>query len=207
MGEDEGVSLSFTEEMKGFVAFGERDYEQGFRAGREQRTALMFHLTITATDVERFIADPEHEGVAEGYVACEELGGRRPVERGVFNLFVDQEGERPVKHMLYRLHFSDGDARPLTMVGFKRVEDDPGLDVWQDTTTLFTRILHGYVEPNDDPGAELVATGIIHIHGLDFAKQLTTFRVDPPHRVDALGRFGALFAGDLWQIYAPAALR
>lgn len=207
MAEDTTVSLSFTEEMKGFVTFGEPDYERGFRAGKEQRTALMFHLTITATDVERFIADRDHEGVAEGYVECEQLGGRLPVERGVFNLFVDQGGERPVKRMLYRLHFSDADSRPLTMVGFKQVEDDPGLDVWQDTTTLFTRVLAGHTEPDGDAEAELVAAGIIHIHGLDFAKQLTTFRVEPPHRVDALGRFGTLFAGDLWTIYAPAPRR
>ncbi|HEV2769276.1 MAG TPA: GMC family oxidoreductase [Solirubrobacteraceae bacterium] len=201
----DAVSLSFTEEMKGFVALGERDYEQGYRAGRQQRRALMFHLTITAPDVERFIADPEHEGVAEGYIVCEALGGRRAVQRGVFNLFVDQQGDRPVKHMLYHLPFSDADGRALTMVGFKRVGDHPGLDVWQDTTTLFTRILPGHPEPGEEAGAEPLAAGIIHIHARDFARQLTTFRVDPPHRVDALGRFAALFAGALWQVYGPRA--
>ena len=205
MSEQATVSLSFTEEMKGFVTFGESDYERGFRTGKERRTALMFHLTITATDVEAFMADPEHQAVAVGYVECEELGGRLPVERGVFNLFVDQGGKRAVKRMLYRLHFSDADRRPLTLLGFKQVEDDPGFDLWQDTTTLFTRILAGHCDPDGDAAAEPVAAGIIHIHGLDFAKQLTTFRVDPSHRVDALARFGALFAGDLWAVYGKAA--
>lgn len=200
------VSLSFTEEMKGFVAFGERDYEQGYRAGREQRNALMFHLTITAPDVERFVAEAEHEAVAEGYIRCDALGGRLAVQSAVFNLFVVQQGDRPVKRMLYRLPFSDGDGRPLTMVGFKRVEDDPGFDVWKGLTTLFTRILPGHVESVDDP-AEPLATGIIHIHKRDFAKQLTTFRVQPPHRVDALARFATLFAGEVWQSYGSPAKR
>ena len=73
---------------------------------------------------------------------CEALGGELPVEKGVFNLFVDQ-GDPSLKRMLYRLFFRDGDGRPLTLSGFKVVEDDPGSDLWTDTTTLFTRILRG----------------------------------------------------------------
>jgi cholesterol oxidase len=197
------AAVSFTEEMKGFVAFGETDYEEGFRAGRESGTALMFHLTITADDIDAFIADPQREARAEGFVRCESLGGERPVERGVFNLFVDHGADRRRKRMLYRLPFADGSGRPFTLTGYKVVEDDPGFDVWRDTTTLYTRVLRGHVAPAEDERAERVAAGIIHIHGLDFAKQLTTFRSDPPGRLDALGRFGALFAGDLWKVYGP----
>jgi cholesterol oxidase len=202
-GPKERVAISFTEEMKGYVAFGEREFDQGYRAGRESRTALMFHLTITAADVEAFIADREHEAVAEGWVHCDALGGRLPVERGIFNLFVDQEGDRRRKRMLYRLHFADGAGHPLTLTGHKVVEDDPGFDLWRDTTTLFTRVLRGHVEAGAVEEPEVVASGIIHIHVVDFARQLTTFRCDPPGRVDALGRFGALFAGDLWDVYGP----
>jgi cholesterol oxidase len=197
------VALSFTEEMKGFVTFGEGDYERGFRAGRESRTALMFHLTITADDLERFMADRDRQAVAEGWVDCEALGGRLPVERGIFNLFVDHEGEARRKRMLYRLHLADGSGQPLTLTGFKVVEDDPGFDLWADTTTLYTRLLRGHVEPGGDAGAEVVAGGIIHIHGVDFARQLTTFHTEPAGRLDQLGRFGALFAGDLWKVYGP----
>ncbi|HZA58721.1 MAG TPA: GMC family oxidoreductase [Solirubrobacterales bacterium] len=199
------AAVSFTEEMKGFVAFGETDYEEGFRAGRESGTALMFHLTITADDIDAFIADPEREARAEGFVRCEALGGERPVEGGVFNLFVDHGADRRRKRMLYRLPFADGSGRPFTLTGFKVVEDDPGFDVWRDTTTLYTRVLRGHVAPTQDERAERVAAGIIHIHGLDFAKQLTTFRSDPPGRLDALRRFGTLFAGDLWKVYGPGA--
>ena len=43
--------LRFTEEMKGYVAFGETDFDRGFRKGREEDNFLMFHLTIEV-DVE-----------------------------------------------------------------------------------------------------------------------------------------------------------
>jgi cholesterol oxidase len=200
-GRDGAVSVSFTEEMKGFVSFGEQDFDVGYRSGRESRTALMFHLTITADDIARFIEDRDHEAVAEGWVECDALGGQRPVERGVFNLFVDHEGDRRRKRMLYRLHFSDSAGNPLTLTGHKVVEDDPGFDLWRDTTTLYTRVLRGHVGEEEAEEPEVVASGIIHIHGVDFGRQLTTFRCDPPSRVDALGRFGALFAGDLWDVY------
>jgi cholesterol oxidase len=184
------TTLAFTEEMKGYCDQTESDYDLAFRAGRKARNRLMFHLTITATDVERFIDDPNHEAEAAGWVEGEILGGRRPVTQGRFNLFVDtDEGKR----MFYRLPFTDPAGHPLTLAGFKEVRDDKGFDVWSDTSTLFTRIL-----TEDD---SVLATGILHIHPLDFARQLTTFEIDPPTRVDMLARFGALFAGELWDAY------
>jgi cholesterol oxidase len=53
----------------------------------------------------------------------------------------------------------------------------------------------------------VLATAILRILPHDFAKQLTTFRVDPPRRVDALARFGSLFAGSLWESYGKLARR
>jgi cholesterol oxidase len=92
-------------------------------------------------------------------------------------------------------------------VGFKEVRDDPGFDVWKDTSTLYTRVLAGTVGPEEEPEAEVLATAILHILRRDFAKQLTTFRVDPARRVDALARFGSLFAGSLWETYGRLAAR
>lgn len=195
------VSLAFTEEMKGYVSFDESDFDRGFRAGKKAGTAFMFHLTIATEDVDRFIADPQHTARADGWIESDAFGGKLPVADGVFNLFVE---ERPgFKRMLYRLQFADGEQHLLTMTGFKEVHHDKGLDLWSDTTTLFTRVLEGHVSADEDAVAKLVASGILHIHPLDFARQLTTFRVDPAHRVDALARFGGLFAGELWSVYGP----
>jgi cholesterol oxidase len=200
-----GVSIAFTEEMKGYIAFGEHDFARGEAQGREGDTRLMFRLTITADDLDRFASDPQHLARAEGHVRSDALGGELPVERGSFNLFVDHEGDRRRKRMLYRLHFADGEEHPLTLTGFKVIEDDRGIDnVWVDASTLFTRVLAGHVEPSDDETAEAVATGVLHIEPLDFARQLTTFDTDPDGRADAVARFGALFAGNLWEVYGPS---
>ena len=197
------TSLRFTEEMKGFVGFGELDHERGFAEGRRRETSLMFHLTIRIDDVDRFVADPMHEGSATGWVGCDQLGGQLAVERGVFNLFVDDEDPRQTR-MLYRLWFADSVGHPLTLSGFKEVKDDPGLDLWQDTTTLFVRVLQGHQEVDGDDGAAVVGSGKISIQLLDFLEQLTTFRVDGPSaaaRAHGIADFGRLFLGKLWDVY------
>lgn len=206
-GHNGGIALSFTEEMKGFIDFEQTDYEVAQRAGEEAERRLMFHLTITAQDVERFIDDANHQAAVAGWVESDALGGRRPVVGGHFNLFVDQDGDRRHKRMYYRLFFEDGAGHPLTLVGFKEVHDDPGNDVWSDTSTLYTRVLTGHVAPDDEPDATVLATGILHILPRDFARQMTTFRVKPGHRLDALARFGKLFAGSLWEAYKDPAAR
>lgn len=197
------ASLEFTEKMKGFITFREDDFDKGFRQGKRARTKCMFHLTITMDDIERFISDEQHPGTAAGYVESDALGGKLPVQKGSFNLFVEagEHGER--KLMLYRLFLADGEGHPITLSGFKEVENDPGIDIWSDTSTLFTTILAGHIEPDADAAAEVIASGVLHILPTDFAVQCTTFRVHPAHRVDALARFGALFAGDLWEVFGP----
>jgi hypothetical protein len=202
-------SIRFTEEMKGYVTFGESDYERGAREGRESGTRLMFHLTIEVDDLDRFAADPRRQATAEGRVGCDALGGRLPVEKGVFNLFVDDE-DPAIKRMLYRLYFRDGAGHPATLTGYKIIRNDPSADVWADTTTLYTRVLRGHVDEGDERGAQVVASGIIRIPLFDFLKQLTTFRAGGPSpiaRAAALGRFGALFLGQLWQVYSRRAVR
>ena len=144
------ATVQFTEEMLGHITFGETDFNRGSVSGRPGAGFFKFHLTIVVDDIQRFSADPMRQGGAFGWVECDALGGRLPVERGVFNLFVDTEPG--VKHMLYRLCFRDGVGHPLTMTGYKLVRDDAGFDVWRDTTTLFTRVLRGHVEEHEEEG-------------------------------------------------------
>jgi cholesterol oxidase len=200
------TSVSFTEEMKGHVAFGEEDFHQGERLGREQGTELMFHLTIETDDFDRFRADTSHPAVPRGWIGCEALGGRLAVEGGLFNLFVDHPDGG--KRMLYRLHFRDGAGHPLTLNGFKVVRDHRGLDLWPDTTTLYTRLLSGHVDAREDAEAARVASGVVRILPLDFARQLTTFRArggSAGRRGRALAGFAGLFIGDLFKVYGSRA--
>lgn len=194
------TSLSFTEQMKGFVALDAADPAEGERLGRQLGQRLMFRLTITAPDVDAFVHDPEHLGTAEGYVECDLLGGRLPVERGWFNLFVAGDDARQ-RRMLYRLWFRDAGGNALTFTGEKDVVDDAGLDVWRDTSTLSVRILAGHVLPPQDAAARSVAAGVITIRVPDFLQQLTTFRTEGPDGAGAMASFGRLFLGELWEVY------
>ena len=199
------TSLQFTEQMTGYVALGEPDYVLGHDKGKLAGLTATVRLTIAIDDVDRFVTDPQHEARATGAVTCSAFGGRRPVSNGVFNLLVDSV-DLTSKAMYYRLFFTDAAGAPLTLVGHKVIRDDPGPDEWEDTTTLFTRVLKGHVALAAEAGAPLAAAGIIRIQLLDFLQQMTTFRVEGPTaaaRVSALSRFGTLFMGRLWDVYGP----
>jgi cholesterol oxidase len=205
----EAATLSFTEEMKGHVSLGTMAFADGARQGEADDNFLMFRLTIEIDDVASFVTDPDREGTATGWVQCEMLGGRRDVESGLFNLFVDA-ADPEVKHMLYRLWFTDAVGNPLTLTGFKTVRDDPGFDTWSDTSTLYVKVLGGHVAPGADDAADVVATGIITIYLKDFIQQLTTFRVSGPDvssKLGAMTAFGTLFLGELWDVYGARVAR
>ena len=200
----DSVSLAFREVMKGFIALGETDYDRGFRKGQTTGTKLEIRLEIKAEDIDSFVKFPQHEASANGLVVCAAYGGERPVLRGVFNLLVDAE-KSDRKAMYYRLFFTDHSETPLTLLCFKDVHGEDGSDVWTDTTTAFTRVLRGHVGLESEGSAEILAAGIIRIHLLDFLHQLTTFRVEGStlmRRPVALAKFGKLFLGKLWDVYA-----
>jgi cholesterol oxidase len=186
------VSVSFSEFLTGYIDFEETDHEAAFRAGERAGRRLALQLRITADDVDRFIADERHPAQVAGWVRGDALGGPIEVEGGEFNVVVLPDGGR---RMDYRLRVHDGAARPLTLVGRKELPVHPDGAAW----TLYLRVLSGHVDA--ESAAPVVATGIAHILPGDFAKQLTTFRVSPPLCLDALERFGAYFAGDLWEAY------
>ena len=198
------TELQFTEVMKGYVTADEPNYQAGYDRGREEGGALKFRLTIKVEGVNRFAVNPRHEAGATGYVEGDFIGGRSEVERGGFNLFVDAE-DPARKFMYYRLFIRDSDGQPRTLVGFKDVRNDEGADVWSDTTTLYVRLLEGFRNEDEDGGAAVLASGILKIEMLDFLQQLTTFRVKGPTLADrtaAMSRFGRLFMGKLWDVYA-----
>ncbi|MBO1266463.1 GMC family oxidoreductase [Arthrobacter cavernae] len=218
----QATSVSFTEQMHGWFSPGVADPEKGRSLGRDRGRRIMFELTITAEDIDAFVADPSHPATAEGYVLVDQFGGRLPVERGWFNLFVaDGPGAGsdagPSRRMLYRLWLRDPGGTPLTFTGFKEIRNDAGLDVWADTTILYATILRGHVPPPEpllgaepEPGAVdpgIAGAGILHIRPLDFARQLTTFRAVGPSPAAGLAAFGKLFMGELWYVYGRAAKR
>ncbi|MFC0863303.1 FAD-dependent oxidoreductase [Sphaerimonospora cavernae] len=180
------TALWFIEEMRGLLG-----------AGRCE-----FRLTITVDDADRFLAEPEHQARAEGWIDAAICGGRRPIARGWFNLFVP--GEAPDhRRMRYRLHFWDGSNQPRTLTGWKDVRHGPPTRLWLDTSTLYVRLLAGHVAEDEDGDAEEIASGTLRIMPVDLARMLATFRTEGPDGAAALARFCGFFLGELWDVYRP----
>lgn len=196
---DDPTRIRFTERMVGRVTFGDS-------GGAPADLAL--HVTVDIRGVDRFLVSPDHEASLAGDIVCQELGGRLPVERGTFQLFVEHSDPQHLR-MRYRVHFTDRAGHPLTLSGHKDVDEDSRQGIWKDTSTLHTRILRGHVDADDESQAPLVASGAVRIRPTDFLKQLTTFRAEAatiPGRAAALGRFGQFFAGKLWDVYGQNVL-
>jgi cholesterol oxidase len=197
--------LSFGETLRGTVAFGVGDPRQAAYTPAA-KTDLAVDLTIGIGDVNRFLTEPSHSAELTGWVRCDALGGKLPVETGEFNLLVQGESSWSRK-MLYRVWFRDGAGHMLTLAGEKQVR--PALQVkrpWRDTTTLFTRVLRGRIEPDGDARAEIVAAGILYLRPLGLAHQLLTYRAAGPgsNRAAGLGivgRFVTFFLGTVARVY------
>src|SRR3954469_14808246 len=201
------TSLTFTEEMKGSVAEGTTaSTHEEHRTAAEHGKPLMFHLDITAADVDAFVTSPAHATRADGYIESPLYGGRCAVSNGTVNLFVNQ-ADPSKKNMFYRLFFTAGDGRPLTLTGVKDIEGPSFTSLWNETTTLYTQILSGHIASGQ--AGPVVASGVVIIRPEDFFfKQLFSFRTQGPSlaaRLDGLNRFGAMFFGKVWDVYGHQA--
>lgn len=204
-GSEQPVGLSFTEVMKGYFDPQATDPCEGERNGREVDGRISFQVTIQIDDLDRFIREPEHCARATGWVDARGLGGRLPLTKGTFNLFVTQEQEGPddpaQKKMVYELAFTLPSGEEVLLHGAKIVVDDPGLDVWEDLTRL-----EFVLKQNGNGGPRSCGAGVLRIGAFDFMRQLTTFRVththSPVESVQVLTRFGRFFIGQAWDVYA-----
>lgn len=196
------LGLQFTETMRGYLSTAEKqDYEAAQREGRAKGNDFSFTVTVIADDLDRFIEDKRHAARIEGTVSASFLSpDPLTVTKGDFNLFVDDETAVHTKHMLYGMALRAKDGKTYYLSGFKTIRDDRGFDVWSDTTTLRIKLFAG----SDDKG-ELLGAGILKIAIVDFMHQLTTMKAinaqGPVASMKALARFGALFAGALYDTY------
>jgi len=182
--------------MRGHFSTREKDdFEKAEALGREDDKPFSFTVTIRTEDLEQFISDKLHKAKISGVVNAPELSPQPlTVTGGDFNLFVDDADEVNTKKMRYSMRFTSGDGKPYYMFGFKTIRNDPGLDIWPDTTTLRIKVYAG-----DDASGSRLGAGILHIAPADFLHQLTTVRVfnakDKLEELRAVARFGKLFAG------------
>jgi triacylglycerol lipase/cholesterol oxidase len=212
----EPVSLAFTEDMHGYCDFNgahqdfgrddQRAYESAYQKAQSQRKAVTFRLTIHIPDIDRFVKDPELQAEASGQVEAEEAGGQLEVEKGRFNLFVlpaADQASTVAREMHYTLYLRNKKGEAWTFYGYKTIRDGAMTELWQQTTTLYTRLWKGHSEKAPE---SIAAQGILHLNAEDFARQLSTFKSSGQNLIErarALTLFAGQFFGQLWAAYAP----
>ncbi|MGH2586053.1 MAG: hypothetical protein ACRDJE_14160 [Dehalococcoidia bacterium] len=193
------LGFTFTETMGGYMIAGEQDYRRAEKLGRRLGERLRFVVTVSAPDLDAFLDDPSHEAVLTGTVAGSRVGGGRvAIEPGTFNLLVRDEQGR--MQMRYRFSFRDRHGQRYRLEGYKDVHNDMVVDVWPDTTTLFTTLRR-----QDEPDEPVVATGILRIRPVDLIPQVRSMRAlnarGLADHARAVTRFNLFFAGRLLNEY------
>jgi hypothetical protein len=188
--------ITFDETMAGWFALGPTTPEAGAAQGERASTRLAMHATVTVDDVARFIAVPEHPGGLKGVVDFQPLGLGLAAPTGLFQLFSPGPHEDS-RRMVYELAFRAND-KPYYLAGEKRVHNNPGLDLWKDTTTLYT-VLH---EGGDGSGP-IVGAGILTLGVRELLALMSTFKPINGGDLSTVAAFGRFFFGELWDVYAP----
>ncbi|HEY0661255.1 MAG TPA: GMC oxidoreductase [Lysobacter sp.] len=198
------VGVQFTETMRGHCSLRElQDFAHGEAAGKREGSTVEFTLTMLFPDLDAMLADPAHEGGVVGTVDAPALSPQPlRVHEGRFRL-LEQSGTK-ARRMVYRLPMHAADGQAWFLDGYKDIRDDPGLDLWPDTTTLYTTLHKG-----PDGSGPVVGKGILRIQPQDFVRQLTTMKTPNAsgvERLTTMARFGRFFAGELWDVFAPLTL-
>lgn len=195
---DSRTGITFRETMKGGFALGETDPAAGEKRGKQEGTILTMHASVEIPDVRAFIADGRHGGRISGEVTFPPLGENIPAKTGVFQLFSPTEDPR-MKYMVYELLVETG-GTSYYLAGRKEVRDDAGLDLWTDTTTLFTKLHRGADKTSPVAGAGILTLGLE-----DLARLVPTMRATGAGSIAeasrAVGDFGRFFIGKLWDSY------
>jgi hypothetical protein len=225
----EPTTVSWTETFKGWLGFGQTDFNQAMLP--ENRERARAKLTVSIPHLESFLADqpgsgpddrrPRSARVTSGWIRCDGFAGPLTVTEGTFEAFVPAAVREPTDQlhlrMRYTLQLTGPDGEPFVLRGFKLIENDPGYDSWSDTTTLFVQIFPG--DPAAGEGAPLpvgggtpvpvrdgtpLAVGVLCISPLAFLRELATFRASGRSvtaRVKGVGRYQWFFASSLARTY------
>jgi cholesterol oxidase len=198
--------IEFTETMRGFIStIVTDDYEAAARRGRQDDSPFSVTLTIVGDDLDRMLTDSAHGARMLGTVYAPALSPE-PIAavEGVFNLFTEDPERADGRQMRYRMTLATEEGRRYWFSGFKTINDNQGLDLWRDTTTLYVTVHEG----SDDAGP-VVAKGIANISPKDFTIQLGTIKVpgaqNARQRLEATTRFGQFFSGALFDVYGGVA--
>jgi cholesterol oxidase len=193
-----GVRLNVTEWMRGEVVD-----QKGVH------TKFVHEVLIQMADIDAFVADPKHDAPMSGWVTWGDE--KCKIDTARFDMLVATTDPR-IKHMYYRIVFTDGAGTKRTMLGNKKIRDDRGADLWGDITTLFIRIYNGVVDgisldvthgedPAYPPGE--VATGTLKIPLSDGIHSFLSFE-SPGGKLDTVvgtAKFIRFYGGEAFELF------
>jgi len=192
--------LTFSETMSGDFALGATDPKTAETSTAAQRGPLAIHVTVQIDDMEQFVASRTHPGRLTGHVSSPLFGGDVPATHGVFNLF-SPSTDPALKLMVYELGFTYN-GKPYYLAGRKEVRDDPGFDLWADTTTLFTTLHEG-----SDASGPAVGAGVLRLGVTDLLQLVRSMHPTNAGSLTdgarVIEQFGLFFLGSLWASYGP----
>lgn len=213
VGYADGVAMRFRDAMRGHLV-----PRAAGVAGSTTEVPLEAGLELVIADVGRFVTDPAHPATVTGTLRAPLFGGQARIVDGTAGILVD-DGRDPTRlSMRYHLHLVGDDGRPWTVLGLKTVDSGSLRRLWAETTTLHTRVLAGHVDLPDGAAATdgtdriddaVIAAGVVRLGLRDVVRQVVTARATGDglgRRVRGRARFGAMFAGHLWDVYARRAL-
>ncbi len=189
------TGFRFTEHMQGQLDLAHGD------AG----TPFEFVLTVEWEDVRALLAQPSLSARSSGTATAPALSPH-PLTAfdGRFQLFVPAEGDARTLRMIHAVSLKAEDGRAFHLQGVKVLHDDPGPDLWVDSTTLFFTLSEGAA-----PGGRVLGTGHVRVHLWDLLTQATTLgdgRAGMGADLIGQAQFLKLFLGTLRQVYGGLVL-
>ncbi|HJZ78133.1 MAG TPA: alpha/beta fold hydrolase [Vicinamibacterales bacterium] len=202
------TGIRFTETMRGhFSTDVLDDYGRAEQRGIADGSTLDFTVTVSSDNLDDMLSNPAHAARIDGTIACPALSPQPlQVSGGTFHLLVKDPTRVNARLMTYRMIGVAADGKRYRVDGFKVIQDDRHLEIWDDTTTLFTTVtdVNGAAET-------VIGKGILHILPADFMKQMTTMEVTgaatPLDALRGMVAFGSFFAGALFDTYGGVLVR
>lgn len=197
------VGIQFTETMRGYfsTAVKNDDYQKAAQQGKQENSPFEFTLTVTSDDLDKMLQEEGHSAKMVGSVTAPALASAPlKVTDGEFNLFIVDPNNVNTRRMVYNMTMTAQDGKVYYLNGFKVIHNDPGFDIWSDTTTLYITVYDG-----DSLNSPIFGQGILHIQPADFLRQMSTLEVTNTssitQKIEATARFGKFFAGVLFNLY------
>ena len=159
---------------------------------------MTMHASILIQDLDRFITEAAHPGSLTGTLDFTPFGNGLQATSGVFNLFSPTE-DPTLKLMVYEMGFNHG-GKSYYLAGQKNVKEDPIIDLWKATTTLYSKLHEGTDKTGPVVGAGILSLGVrqlIHLVSTIEAPGATSFT----EKSEAIAKFGRFFLGELWDTY------